>query len=288
MFLSIKRGMASARTDPWDEGVNLLATITLTHREILRFLRERSRMVGVIASPILFWIVIGSGLNRSFQHAGGAPEMNYLEYFFPGSVVLIVLFASIFSSISVIEDRNEGFLQSVIVAPVSRFSIVLGKVAGISVLASLQGAILVLASPFIIPESTVGSMVLAVIVLSLLSIGLSSMGFALAWIMDSTQGFHAVMNLVLVPLWMLSGALFPASGASEWVAELIRWNPLTYGVAAVRESLYGLRPEYGSDLPSFGLSLVVLFFFAGIMAAISLSLVLKREKGGEMNGEGQS
>jgi len=265
--------------------MNVLPAVMLIRRELLRFVRERSRMVGVIASPIIFWIVIGSGFNRSFQQPGSALEMNYLEYFFPGSIVLIVLFAAIFSSISVIEDRREGFMQSVLVAPISRLSIVMGKVVGITLLASLQGAILVLASPLVIDGTSLGSLFLSVMTLSLLALGLSSLGFAIAWSMNSTQGFHAIMNLLLIPMWMLSGALFPSSGASEWVATLIRWNPLTYGVAAIRGSLYALRPQYLHDVPGYGTSLAVLLVFAIVMTGLAAWRVSRKEKGSPLRKE---
>ena len=259
--------------------MNLLPALMLVRRELVRFIREKSRMIGVIASPILFWIVIGSGFNRSFQQHGGSAEVNYLEYFFPGSIVLIVLFAAIFSSISVIEDRKEGFMQSVLVAPISRLSIVTGKVIGITLLASLQGAVLVLASPLVIAETTMGSLLLTVVILGLLALGLSSLGFAIAWSMNSTQGFHAVMNLLLIPMWMLSGALFPTSGASEWVATIMRLNPLSYGVAAIRASLYGLRPQYLHDVEGFGTSVAVLVIFAVVMGGIGAWRVSRQEKG---------
>ncbi len=257
----------------------ILPALTLIRREVLRFVRERSRMVGVVASPILFWLVIGSGLNRSFQQEGSSGDLNYLEYFFPGSVVLIVLFAAIFSSISVIEDRKEGFMQSVLVAPISRISIAMGKVIGITILASLQGTVLALASPLVIPETTVGSLILTIVTLFVMALGLSSLGFTLAWSMSSTQGFHAVMNLLLIPMWMLSGALFPSSGASTWVAVIMKWNPLTYGVAAIRESLYGLRPEHVQGLESFSNSLVILVAFAACTSGAAVWRVSLRERG---------
>lgn len=255
------------------------AAATLARREIIRFLRQRSRMIGVIASPILFWIVIGSGLNRSFQYPGGPAGMSYLEYFFPGSVVLVLLFACVFSSISVIEDRREGFLQSVLVSPASRGSIVLGKVAGIAVLATLQGAVFLALAPFVIPSLTVGSFILTLMVLACISAGLGALGFLIAWTMDSTQGFHAVMNLLLVPLWMLSGALFPMSGSSGWVAAIMSWNPLMYGVAATRLSIYGLDPSYAGDLPAFWQSVSVLAFFSAIALLAAIARVHKRERG---------
>lgn len=256
----------------------MTAIRVLLQRELLRFLRQRSRMLAVIASPVLFWIVIGSGLNRSFHYPGGPEAMTYLEYFYPGTLVLVVLFASIFSSISIIEDRREGFLQSVLVAPISRMSIVLGKVAGITTLSALQAGVFLLAAPVVVSEATAGSLVLTMLVLILVSLGLSALGFLIAWSMDSTQGFHAIMNLLLVPMWLLSGALFPVTGSSPWVGEIMRWNPLMYGVAATRKALYGLAPGAGEELPDFGISLLILFTFTVITLILAVARVRTRAR----------
>ena len=126
----------------------LLPAYTLWLREIVRFYRQRSRVVGVIASPVLFWIVIGSGFGTSFR-AGGNGGQNYLEYFYPGALIMIVLFTSIFTMMSVIEDRKEGFLLSVLVAPVSRSAIVLGKVLGGTTPSTIQGLIFLVFAPFV-------------------------------------------------------------------------------------------------------------------------------------------
>ncbi len=254
------------------------AALTLVRREVLRFVRQRSRMIGVIASPILFWIVIGSGLNDSFQYPGGPEDMSYLEYFYPGTLVLVILFAAIFSSISIIEDRNQGFLQSVLVAPIPRVSIVLGKVLGITVLAVLQAGVFLLAAPLIVPGATAGSLVLTFLVLTLVALGLSALGFLIAWSMDSSQGFHAIMNLLLVPMWLLSGALFPVSGSAPWVAGIMRWNPLMYGVSATRKALYGLIPDVGTELPSFGASISILILFWIITVTLAVFRVQKRQR----------
>lgn len=259
----------------------MTAIRVLLQRELLRFFRQRSRMLAVIASPVLFWIVIGSGLHRSFQYPAGPGNMTYLEYFYPGTLVLVVLFASIFSSISIIEDRREGFLQSVLIAPVNRSAIVLGKVAGITTLASLQAGIFLLAAPAVIDDATAGSLVLTLVVLILVSLGLSALGFLIAWSMDSTQGFHAIMNLLLVPMWLLSGALFPLGGSSPWVAELMRWNPLMYGVAATRRALYGLAPGSGEDLPDFGISLLILMIFTIVVLVLAVARVRTRLRSAE-------
>jgi ABC-2 type transport system permease protein len=236
-----------------------LAVWSLTVRDIVRFLRQRSRIVGALGSPILFWFVIGSGLGRSFQ-GGTAAGGGFLEYFFPGTLALIVLFTAIFSEISVIEDRQEGFLQGVLVAPVSRMAIVLGKVLGGAILAIAQACIFLLLAPLARVPIHAESLAAVIGVLTLLAIGLTGLGFLIAWSLDSIQGFHAIMNLFLIPMWLLSGALFPASGASLWVRVLMTVNPLTYGVEAVRLALY---ERAGAALPT----VVTAIFAAAMLAA---------------------
>lgn len=243
-------------------------------------------MIGVLASPVLFWIVIGSGLKNSFSFPSAPQGFTYLQYFYPGSVVLVILFSAIFSSISVIEDRREGFLQSVLVAPISRVSIVFGKIIGISTLSLIQGLLFLIAAPLVDPSVSAGAIVLTIGVLALVAFGLASFGFLIAWSVDSSQGFHALMNLFLIPLWMLSGAIFPASGAASWVGAIMQWNPLTYGVAATRTSLYGLDPHYLDGLPDFGTSLVVIVVFGLAITAVAVWRVETRERGADLGKTG--
>jgi ABC-2 type transport system permease protein len=221
---------------PASAGLRLPA-FTLWWRELVRFYRQRSRVVGVIASPLVFWLVIGSGFGTSFR-SGGAPGQHYLDYFYPGALIMIVLFTSIFTMMSVIEDRKEGFLLSVLVAPVPRSAIVLGKVLGGTTLAALQGLIFLLFSPLVGIHMGLVQFLLVVLTVFLVSFSLTALGFAIAWPMDSTSAFHAIINLFLIPLWLLSGALFPLSGASTWIKWLMWINPLTYGVEALRTLLY--------------------------------------------------
>jgi len=204
----------------------LLPAFTLWWREIVRFYRQRSRVVGVIASPLIFWAVLGSGFGSSFRSGSAAGQQYYLDYFFPGALVMIVLFTSIFTMMSVIEDRNAGFLLSVLVAPVPRSAIVLGKVLGGATLAAIQGLVFLVFAPLVGIHLTVGALGLIVLTVFLLAIGLTALGFAIAWPMDSAQAFHAIINLFLIPLWLLSGALFPLSGASGWIRTLMYLNPL--------------------------------------------------------------
>ncbi len=243
----------------------LLATLTLWHRDIVRFLRQRSRIVGALGSPLVFWFLIGSGLGRSFRATPeGTLRGGYLEYFFPGTLALIILFTAIFSTISVIEDRQEGFLQGVLVAPVPRTAIVLGKILGGTSLAVAQAAVLLLLAPLAHVPLGQANLLLLGTVLVLVALGLTGLGFLIAWSLDSTQGFHAIMNLFLIPMWLLSGALFPAWGAAGWIRTLMLVNPLTYGVSAIRTVVYAGGAGAAGE-PPISRSLMVIAAFAAAM-----------------------
>lgn len=250
----------------------VLPTLTLWWREIVRFYRQRSRIVGALATPILFWILLGSGFASSFRPSGASPGMHYAEYFYPGTIVMIVLFTAIFSTISVIEDRKEGFLQAVLVAPVSRATIALGKILGGTTLALGQALLLLLAAPLLGISLGAGDLAVVVAILFAIAFGLTTLGFLIAWKMESTQGFHAIMNLLLMPMWFLSGAFFPSTGAPAWLRLLMAVNPLTYGLAALRRALYPSVANVGADVPAFALSIAVTIGFAalGFLAARAL------------------
>jgi ABC-2 type transport system permease protein len=250
----------------------VMPSIALWWREIVRFYRQRSRVVGVIASPLLFWLVIGSGFGTSFR-SSGAGGQHYLDYFFPGALIMIVLFTAIFTMMSVIEDRKEGFLLSVLVAPVSRSVIVLGKVLGGATLATLQGLIFLVFAPALGIHFTLMSFALTVLVIFLVAFSLTALGFIIAWPMDSTGGFHAVINLFLIPLWLLSGSMFPLSGASIWIRALMRINPLTYGTDALRMLLY--PGQLATSLP-LGTNLIVLAGFTLVMFSLCFLVANRR------------
>jgi ABC-2 type transport system permease protein len=237
-----------------------LPALSLCWRELIRFVRQRSRIIGALATPILFWIVIGAGMGRSFRSdmPGGG---NFIEYFFPGTLVMILLFTAIFSEISVIEDRREGFLQSVLVAPVSRMAIVLGKVLGGTLLATAQGILFLLLAPLVGIRLEPISFLAAVGVTLIVSFALSGLGFCIAWRMSSTQGFHVIMNLFLIPMWFLSGAMFPADGAHGTMRLLMSLNPLTYGVSSLRKALYW-SSSANLQLPSWSICLGISLAFA--------------------------
>ena len=226
-----------------------LPIVTLWRREVVRFVRQRSRLIGAFAQPLVFWLLLGGGLSRSFRATAGTGGENYVEYFYPGIVVMVLLFTAIFATISTVEDRARGFLQGVLVAPVSRTQIVLGQTLGGTTLACLQGGLFLALAPFAgIRLGLVGAAEAFAIVF-LLSFLLTSLGLVIAWRMESTQGFHAIMNLILLPIWFLSGAFFPANAAPGWLGWVMTVNPLTYGLALLRHALYVESPAMVAALP---------------------------------------
>lgn len=247
----------------------LLPAFTLWWREVVRFYRQRARVAGVILSPLIFWIVLGAGFGTSFRSGEGAGQQHYLDYSFPGALVMIILFTSIFTMMSVIEDRNKGFLLSVLVAPVPRSAIVLGKVLGGTTLAAIQGLIFLVFAPLVGIHLTLGSFGLIVVTVFLVSFALTALGFAIAWPMDSTQSFHAIINLFLIPLWLLSGALFPLSHASKWMQALMYINPLTYGVEALRTLMYPGAENTFTVAESILTLLLFAFFMFGLAFALA-------------------
>jgi ABC-2 type transport system permease protein len=253
---------------------------TLAVRELVRFFRQRTRVIGALGQPVIFWILFGAGLHGSFKPPAWAPAgMSYQEYVCPGIAVLIVLFTAIFSTISIIDDRREGFLQGVLVSPAPRTSLVLGKLCGGTALAVLQAGLFLAVAPALtyaglVPtmnyEVSAAGLLAAAGFLTLVAFALTGLGYAIAWPMDSTQGYHAVMSVVLLPMWLLSGAFFPA-GDSGWLSVVIRLNPLTYGVAGLRR-LLDERLEEAAGLPSLAICLAVTGLFCAACVGLSVYL----------------
>jgi ABC-2 type transport system permease protein len=240
------------------------AVETLWRREIVRFVRQRSRLVGAFAQPFVFWLLLGGGLHGSFQPPGFPAGMSYTTYFYPGIIVLVLLFTAIFATIAVVEDRQAGFLQGVLIAPVARSTVVLGQALGCTTLALVQGALFLLFAPLVGIQLSIGVVLAVIGVQALMAFGLTNLGLIIAWRMDSTQGFHAIMNLILIPIWLLSGAVFPGAGASIWLEWIMRLNPLTYGVAALRHALYWHNPGAMGPAAPILPAIAVMLVFCGV------------------------
>ena len=263
-------------------------------REIIRFVRQPNRIVGSLGTPFVFWLLFGTGLSSSFRVGANAltrsgsdgPSQSFLTYFFPGSLLLIVLFTAIFSSISIIEDRREGFLQGVLVAPIPRWAMVLGKVLGGSFVALAQGLIFLLLGLTLPISLSVATGVQLVLLLSIACLAITSLGTFFAWKTDSTQGFHAIMNLVLMPLWLLSGGFFPAPSLAadtrwdQWLLGMaMRLNPLSYAVGGVRRLL---APGFDFSVrwvPGLTMSWIMTVLFAAVAFGLAVNVSRQRTSG---------
>lgn len=251
----------------------LIGSTTLLRRELLRFYRQRSRIIGSLAMPVIVWGLLGTGLQAAFPSGMGQETREFLKYFFPGNLILTLLFTAIFSTISVIEDRNEGFLQSVLVSPLSPLGLVLGKVVGGALIAFFQGIVFLTLAPLAGFDLSWSQLAWILLSIFTISFSMTGLGFFFAWKLDSVQGFHAVMNLVLFPMWLLSGAFFPLESASRFIKPLMWLNPLTYGMTALKSALAGV-----SGGAAFFLPLTILFAFGIVfLVACVLNMNQKRE-----------
>ena len=240
-------------------------------REMVRFARQRSRVVGALVTPLLFWVLLGFGADRAFDTGNG--DIGYLAYFFPGALVMILLFTAIFSTISVIEDRREGFLQGVLVSPAPRVAVVLGKVLGGATVATAQGLVFLALFPLIADAwPGWGAYLAAAALMPVIAVGLTGLGLVLAWPMDSTAGYHAMMNILLMPMWFLSGAVFPAATAPGWMRIVMMVNPLTYGHQALSGLLLGTSGGSGAS-GGVGEPLVPLWASLAITAGFALAMI---------------
>lgn len=237
-------GFARLRTE-------LDAVLCMWQRDMTRFLRERERVFGALAQPLLFWLVIGTGIGATFEPKGAAAGFSYLAFMFPGIIALTLLFTSIFSTISVIADREHGFLREILASPAARTSIVAGKIAAGSTLAVLEGLLLLVFAPFAGLGFGILGAVQLFLAMAAISSGLTGLGLMIAWRMRSTQGFHVIMNFLMIPMWLLSGAVFPAAGAPAPLQVLMYLNPLTYGTAALR-AVFESSGSSAAAMGSFG------------------------------------
>jgi daunorubicin resistance ABC transporter membrane protein len=244
---------------------DLATALVLARRDLVRFFRQPSRLVGALGQPVIFWLVIGGGLSGTFRMPGA--DVSYLAYFFPGVVLMVVLFASIFTTASVIEDRHRGFLQAVQAGPGSRGALVVGKSLGSAAVALSQAALFVALAPLAgFPYGAIDWPLLAA-ALFLAALALAALGFAVAWALDHVAGYHAIQMTLLTPLWVVSGAMFPAPAAGPFALAMSA-NPLAYAVSATRRALAG--PAAPGALPgSAARDLAVCAAFAALALALA-------------------
>ena len=249
---------------------------TLVRRDVILFLKQPSRLIGTLAQPLLLWLAVGAGIAPAFRLAAG--DVGYMQYFFPGIVLMLLLQNAISATMSVIEDRHQGFLQGVLVGPGSKTALVLGKSLGATVVSCVQAGLFLLLAPVAgFSYGTVSWPAVAAITF-LTALGFTALGFAIAWWLDSTTGYHVVMSLVLFPAWILSGAMFPPDGVHPVLGVILRVNPMTYAVSGLRRAMHGGALPAGTSPGSVGgiVELAVLAIATLVLIAIAVWAVRRR------------
>lgn len=230
-------------------------------RQVKRYLRSKSRIIGSLGQPILYLLALGYGLGHVFARAG---QGNYIEFLAPGIIAMSVLFTSMFNGVEMIWDRQFGFLKETMVAPVSRFAIMLGRVLGGATVATLQGLIvfiLSLGAGFRLQAPNPGlAFLVGVVFMFLIALLFTALGTAIASLLTDFQGFQLIMSFVVMPTYFLSGAIFPLSGLPKIMEVITRIDPLTYGVDGLRGAL--IATNHFS-----------LYFNFGILLAVSLTFL---------------
>jgi ABC-2 type transport system permease protein len=241
------------------------AIYVIVAREFKKFIRERSRLVSTLARPILWLFLIGGGMSRLVP-AGG--NVSYIQFIFPGIIGMTVLFSSIFSSISIIWDKEFGFMKEILVAPVSRFSVVVGKAISGMVISTIQAVIVLCLFPVIGLRLDVMQVVGVVLISAALSFTLASFGILLASFYESYESFSVIMNFIVMPMFFLSGAMYPVKLLPDALKAVSKLNPLTYGVDALKNILFPY--ETGRMAADFSLSVDILII---VIASVFFVLI---------------
>ena len=249
---------------------DLRAIYAIWLRDVIRYRRDRYRIISSLAQPALFLFVFGNGLARGLavNISAGGRTSSYVAFIYPGIIGMTLLFTSIFTAISIVWDREFGFLKEVMVAPISRSAVAIGKALGGSTVALIQGTVVLLLAPFLGVRLSPGLFLALVPIMFLIAFSLTSMGIVIAARMETMEGFQMIMNFLVMPLFILSGAMFPLDRLPGWLRFLTLIDPLSYGVDALRGLLLG------PALAQFpvGLDLGVMVGFGVIMISLAVFL----------------
>lgn len=252
---------------------NLHGVYIIWYRDILRFWRDRARMFSSMAMPILYLVIFGSGI-ASFLNREG--DFDYIAFMYPGIIGMVVVLGSIMSGITVVFDREFGFLKEVLVAPISRTSVAIGKALGGATIATVQGIMMLVFIPFANVDVSVQNGFIMVGLMLVLSVSLTALGLLVATRIRSMEAFQAVMQLMMFPLVFISPVMFPVEQLPGWLATLVKMNPVSYGVDAIRQAVMGVQESapFGIYLfdyrMSIGLDVAVVALFGAIMLALAI------------------
>jgi len=243
------------------------------YRDVLRFWRDRARMLTTLAMPVLYLVIFGTGIASIFKQEG----FDYIAFMYPGIIAMVVIFGSIMTGVTVVFDREFGFLKEVLVAPISRTSVAVGKALGGATIASVQGVLMLAFIPFAKVDISVSRGFMLVGLMLLLSLTLTSVGLLIASRIRSMEAFQAVMNLLMFPLVFISPIMFPVEQLPAWLGTIVKINPVSYGVDAIRQAVMGSAasaPSYGISLFGYRMSVIldvaVIATFGIIMLALAI------------------
>lgn len=246
------------------------AVWVVAYRELLRFIQERSRILSSFAMPLMFLVIFGAGFSRIIGSM--TPGVDFIQFMFPGIIAMTVLMNSVMSGLSVVWDREFGFLKEILVAPLGRSGIVMGKVVGAAVVAVLQGIVMLVLAPAL-GVSLSPILVLKLIpMLILLSMSLSGLGVLIASRMRSQQGFQIVVQIIVFPMMFLSGVFFPVNNVPAWMEVISKINPLTYGVDVIRQLFLG--SEIAANSGAVGSNIIGVRVFGHTMTILEEVLVV--------------
>lgn len=237
------------------------AVYVICLRDIRRFFREKSQVIGSVARPALWLVIMGAGFNTIFRSETGT----YAQFLFPGIIGMTVLFTSVFSAVSIIWDRQFGFLREILVAPVSRTSVAVGKTLSGCFQSMIQGGIILALSPLVDVRLTVVMVVQVLLLIFLASFALTSLGLLIASRMESHEGFNLIMNFLVMPMFLLSGAFFPIQGLPVWMRSVVVVNPLGYAVDALRGVILGVYEH------TLATDILFMGAFAVVMTAVAVT-----------------
>lgn len=252
-------------------------------RDVIRYGRDRVRLAASLAQPLLYLLIFGSGLSASIGAGfAGTAGMSYTQFMYPGIIAMAVLFTSMFAAMGIVWDREFGFLKELLVAPIDRSAIAVGKALGAATQAVFQGVILLVLAPFVGVTLTLTSGIALLGFMAALAFGLGSMGVAIAARMRSMQGFQMVMNFLMMPMFFLSGALFPLVSLPLWMTVLTRLDPATYGIDPIRRTLLGEPAErlaltIGDQTVPIVVEVGVVITFGLVMLAIAARSFQRRD-----------
>jgi ABC-2 type transport system permease protein len=252
---------------------DLNAIYVIVAREFIKFIRERGRLVSTFARPLLWLFLVGGGMSRMVSPDMGMP---YMQFIFPGIIGLTILFSSIFSSISIIWDKEFGFMKEMLVAPVSRFSIVVGKALSGTVVSTLQALVILLLFPLIGLKLGIIQIVSILFISAMLSFCLASLGILIATFYESLESFSVIMNFIVMPMFFLSGAMYPVKLLPHVLGFFTRINPLTYGIDALKYMIFPEKKLLTHDFP-LSLDIAVIIIASVIFVSIA-AMVFERRK----------